>query len=339
MRTTIKDIAHETGLSVTTVSLVLNGKGDRISEATRSKVLLTAARLHYRPNQLAVSLVKRHTKTLGMVLPDITNGFFSYLVRAVEEEASRQGYHMILCHSGDQRERDSECINMLLDKQVDGILYISAVNSTAQDMEEALHPAAANGVPVVLIDRVSSIPGVSTVSLDNEQGAYLAINHLTALGHRRIGLLTASLLSAVTQARLSGARAALAKAGISPEHSPVFEGTHEFESGLPATEFFLNHGVTAVFAFSDVLALSVLHRALELDCRIPDKLSVAGFDDLVLARVAHIPLTTIRQPITEMGVCAARLLIERMRGGSFGDENRVFSPQLIVRESTGPAPR
>ncbi len=335
MRTTIKDIASRTGLSITTVSLVLNGKGEKISASTRELVLSAAREMHYRPNQLAVSLVKRHTKTLGVVLPDITNSFFSFLIKAVEDEAAQHGYHLILCHSSDKKERDIENIHMLLDKAVDGIILLSSIGSTTQDIENACMIATENGVPVVLIDRVAQIAGICSVSLDNRAGGYMGMRHLLDHGHRRIGILTGPKASPITQERLKGAEKALLEEGLSLANCQVYEGDYHFDSGILAADYFLHTGVSAVFSFNDSMALSLISRALEFSVRIPQELSVMGFDDIAYSRLLNVPLTTIRQPVHEMGVCAAQMLIDQSEQDS-QVQHRTFKPSLVVRASTAP---
>ncbi|MFA9381811.1 MAG: LacI family DNA-binding transcriptional regulator, partial [Acetanaerobacterium sp.] len=274
MRTTIKDIANKTNLSTTTVSLVLNGKGDKISGATRELVINTARELHYRPNQLAIGLVKRHTCTLGLVLPNITSWFFSHLVRAIEDEAAKQDYQIILCHSADRCERDISSVNMLMDKGVDGIIFLAAIESTAQHIKGVCQIAEQAGVPIVLIDRTTDVSGVSTVTLDNHLGGYMAVRHLLDEGHRRIGVITGPVNAILTQARMGGVKKALREEGILPESSRCFEGNYQSDSGVLAADYFAGTDVTAVFSFNDMMALSFIRRATDLGFQIPRDLSV-----------------------------------------------------------------
>ncbi len=340
MRTTLKDIAAKTGLSITTVSLVLNDKADKLSPDTRKRVLAAAREMHYRPNQLAISLVTLHTKTLGIVLPDITNSFFSYLVKAVEDEAARHGYHVILCHSSDKQERDIAGINMLIDKLVDGIILFSAIDSTPKHLEECCTLAKQNGVPVILLDRTTTVPGVGTVSLDNYTGGYMGMRHLLDLGHRRIGLITGPPNIFVTQGRIKGVEKALAEEGLSLHDCLIYEGDYHFDAGVRAADYFLAADITAVFSFNDIMALSFVNKVRELGVQIPRELSVVGFDDIEFARLLHVPLTTVRQPVSDMGACAAQMLIAQAQKNTQKDEDaRVFMPSLVVRRSTAAAPK
>ncbi len=335
MRTTIKDIAKKTGLSVTTVSLVLNGKPNKIPQRTRELVLSAARELHYRPNQLAVGLVKRQTRIIGVVVPDITNPFFARLVKAIEDKAAQSGFHIILCNSWHQRERDAENIEMLLDKGVDGILYLFSSGISEQEVEKTCMTIRGAGIPVVLIDHPSRFAGASSVSLDNQLGGYIAVRHLLDEGHRQIGFITGPKHSLLSTARLKGAKKALREEELPFHESMCFEGDYQFDSGALAADYFLQKNVTAVFSFNDMMALSFIRRTTEAGRKIPADLSIIGFDDEVFCQYMAIPLTTVRQPVQEMGEAAARAMIELLSRETECIQ-RVFLPNLVVRASTAP---
>ena len=190
MRATIKDIAAKTGFSVTTISLVLNGKAARISEETKSLILETAEQLNYRPNQLAVSLVKKRSKTIGLIVPDIANIYFANMAKWIDEACRKQDFTVILCNTNESHDRDMEYITMLADKGADGILYIMAKDSTLARSLQAVERMEELHLPYVILDRIPDslrCPGIST---DHERGGYLAARHLIELGHRRIACVT-----------------------------------------------------------------------------------------------------------------------------------------------------
>ncbi len=336
MRTTIKDIANKTNLSITTVSLVLNNKESKISEKTKQLVLQTAKELNYRPNQLAIGLVKRHTQTIGLVLPDITNFFFAELAKAVEDETAKNDYNMILCNSGNQYERDLKNIDMLIDKGVDGIILAAANDCGEQEMEDACRTAERSGVSLVMIDRHFGIKGVGSVSLDNAAGGYLAVKHLIDNGHVNIGFITGPITVPFSRERMLGVRRAMAEAGLPVNEAWCFEGDFQFSGGLRAAEYFYASEVTAVFAFSDVMAISFIRRSQELDVRVPQDVSVIGFDDISLARLMGV--TTVHQPIYEMGASAAQMIVKAVEGQ--GDTvHKIFIPSLTARATTMQQPQ
>ncbi len=331
MRTTIKDIANKTNLSITTVSLVLNNKESKISERTKQLVLQTAKELNYRPNQLAIGLVKRHTQTIGLILPDITNLFFAELAKAVGDEAARNDYNMILCNSGNLYERDLKNIDMLIDKGVDGIILAAANDCGEQEMEDACRTAERSGVSLVMIDRPFGIKGVGSVSLDNAAGGYLAVKHLIDSGHVNIGFITGPITVSFAQERMLGAKRAMAEAGLAVNEAWCFEGDFQFSGGARAAEYFYGSKVTAVFAFSDVMAISFIRRSQELDVKVPQDISVVGFDDLSLAQLMGV--TTVHQPIYEMGASAAQMVVKAVEGQG-ETVHKIFIPSLTARATT-----
>lgn len=331
MRTTIKDIANKTSLSITTVSLVLNNKGSKISEQTRQRVLTAAEELRYRPNQLAVGLVKRHTQTIGLILPDLTNSFFAELSKAVGEGAAQSGYHVVLCSSDNQTAQVLNNIDMMIDKGVDGIILAAVQESTEQDIEEACRCAEQNGVAMVLIDRPSNYGKGGCVSLDNASGGYMAVKHLIDCGHCNIGFVTGPLSSPHTLDRLEGAKRAMQEAGIDFREAWCFEGDYQFNGGARGAEYFYDSHVTGVFVFNDMMTFSFIRRMEELGSRIPQDISVVGFDDVRFSELMKV--STIHQPVYEMGVNAARMVIKAIEQP---DEyiHKIFVPSLKVRETT-----
>lgn len=334
MRVTIKDIAEKTGLSVSTVSLVLNNKKHRLSEKTRTRVWDAARELGYRPNQLAVSLVTRRSKTLGLIIPDITNAFFAEIARAAEAESQRNGYSVILCNTNNDPQKDMEYTNILLDRGIDGVIFVMSVAGYQSQGAECLGLLRSMEKPVIMVDRVLPDQPDTSVLTDNAYGGYLATSHLLGLGHRKIGCITGPM-GASSRQRLFGYIRALQEHGIAfdPELAP--EGDYRTESAYRLAGGLLEKGVTAIFACNDMMAYGVYRRAIQEGRSVPDRLSIVGYDDLAFSEIMEIPLTTVRQPAGEMGACAARKLIERIEGQSGGGDV-TFQPELVVRKSTAP---
>ena len=204
MRTTIKDIAQKTGLSITTVSLVLNGKADKISEESKELVLRVAKELNYRPNQIAVGLVKKRTNTLGLIIPDISNIFFSELAKGVEDEGRKYDYNVILCNTNDRHDLEVEYVNVLAAKGIDGIILDMSVEDSEEKARKSLSLLLSYGIPAVIVDRYSDDKNFTSIYIDNEQGAYLATQYLIDLGHKRIGCVTGPSSERTSMDRLRG---------------------------------------------------------------------------------------------------------------------------------------
>lgn len=335
MRTTIKDIAAKTNLSVTTVSLVLNNKPSKISQKTRELVLKTAREMNYRPNQLAVGLIKKRTKTLGLIVSDIRNDFFSSLAKGIEGECRRNGWTLILCNSNDHHDRDIEYINVLASKSVDGILYCMSIDSDYHNFKQSFDLLNELHIPFVLLDRTYPFPHLASVKMDHTLGGYLAAHHLIELGHRRIACVTGPHYLEDSYYRLDGYRKALNEAGIPFDSSIIFEGCYDAESGESAVSALLNKDFSAVFAFNDMMAFGVCRGLKKHGLSVPADISVVGYDDIFLAEALEVPLTTIKQPVGEMGSVATRKIIATIEDEPF-TEDTLFEPKLIIRNSTAP---
>ena len=215
MRATIKDIAAATGFSVTTISLVLNGKGYKISDETKNQILAKARELNYRPNQLAVSLVKRQSKTIGFIVPDISNVYFANMARAIDEACRENGWSVILCNTNDNYDRDREYIDLLADKGADGIVFIMAKDNTREMAAEEIDYLESIHIPYVVVDRIPELRNCPAVGTDHEIGGYLAARHLLSLGHRRIACVVGPHATQMdSEARYHGYCRAMEEAGI-----------------------------------------------------------------------------------------------------------------------------
>jgi len=334
MRVTIKDVAQLSGFSTATVSFVLNNKPVNISPETKEKVFDAAKQLGYRPNRLAASLVTKVSNTLGLIIPDNSNLFFSSLSKAIEVEANNNGYMLIYGNSNNDPENDCNYIDMFVDRGVDGII-LACAHTTAKDMSTYQTALKQCPIPIVNVDRV--FPGTHTASiiLDNYAGGLTATEYLLSLGHRKIGCVTGPSELPGSTARMQGYRDALAAHGIEFDPSFVYGGQYTIETGANALSPLLGKGVTAIFAFADMIAFGIYKEARHYNVRIPEDISVVGFDDILFSEVIDPPLTTIYQPVEEMGKKVIDCLLDILANGRpEGEVQGIFTPVLKVRGST-----
>lgn len=326
MAVTIRDVARTAGVSVSTVSRVLTGNAPVAPERRRRVVRATRA-LGYRPNVIARSLKQRRTTTLALVVPDITNLFFAEVARGVEDAAHRLGYALILCNAENDLRKERRYLEVLRERQVDGLVLVpvgdrSSVRETWTDL------------PLVLMDRV--VPGlrVDAVACDNESGVRLAVRHLVRLGHRRIGFIGGPRGLSTAEERARGFLAGLREAGL--RRATVARGPFAFETGLRAMERMLRARPrpTAVVASSDVMALGAIRAVYRAGGSVPETVSVVGYDGIAAAALVQPPLTTVAQPMLEMGRRAVELLVARITGTGGRLQRLLLRPQLVVREST-----
>ncbi len=334
MKATLKDIAADTGFSVTTVSLVLNNKPSKIPEGTKQIILEAAQRLGYRPNQLAVSLVKKRTDTLGLIVSDVSNPFFSTLAKGVEDICRENGCNMILCNTNNMHKCDLNYINMLVDKGVDGIIYGMAGDSTLKNAIDSCNLMKEQDMSFVIIDRYFKKLHTSYIGVDHLMGGYYATKHLIEMGHKKIACITGPLHLDDVLERLKGYKKALKEAGIKYDSKLVFEGRYNMESGAAAFPWLMKTKCTAVFAFNDMTAYGLYIEAKKNGVSIPKDFSVVGYDDIYFSKILEAPLTTIKQPVYEMGVKATEILIEAIKNKKKPEEQFVYQPELIVRCST-----
>lgn len=334
MRATIKDIANDTGLSVTTVSLVLNGKAYKIPDDTKKRILESAHRLNYRPNQLAVSLVKKKSKTIGLIIPDIGNVFYAHMVKGIEECCRQYGKTLILCNTNDLHERDMEYIHLLADQGVGGIIYVMSRQCDEAAGRKSVRLMKQLQMPFVLLDRFLTETDCSEVILDHEMGGYLAARHLAELGHKRIACVTGPGNLADSARRLKGYARALQEFHIPFDEALVYEGDYTMESGARAVTALMEHKFTAIFACNDLSAYGVCRQLAGYRKRVPGDISVVGYDDALYAEMMAVPLTTVRQPVYEMGVESVKQLISQIKGKKAEKSHTVFEPELIIRSST-----
>jgi LacI family transcriptional regulator len=334
MRATIKDIAKLTGLSITTVSLVLNNKGARFPGETRDMVFDAARDLNYHPNQLAVGLLTKQTHTLGLIIPDITNVFFSELAKGLEDRSRQDRYNIILCNSNDEYLVEKQCINTLSDRGVDGIVMAMSAESYGAKNEECLTLLRSLDIPVVLVDSFNEADDFSALAIDNAEGSRLAVGYLLELGHRRIACISGPMGIKTNQDRLEGYTETLRKAGLESDPSLVFEGDFRYQSGYAAVPRLLEGRPSAIFCHNDMMAYGAYKALKDRRLRVPEDISLMGFDDIFFSRYLDVPLSTVAQPVYEMGRQTADQLLSEIRGKQQQKRQMLFKPRLVIREST-----
>jgi LacI family transcriptional regulator len=325
-------VAHEAAVSVATVSHVLNGTRYVSPELTR-RVRETAARLGYTPNGTARSLRMRRTHTIGLIVPDV-NPFFAELARVIENRGFEAGYTTVLGNADGHPDRERNYLETLISKQVDGLILAS----TLHDAPALAEIIKASRTPVVVVDREIDLPSVDMVLSDNVGGGFAATAHLLELGHRRIGCIGSRRPLRPGADRVAGYRRALDEAGIDFEPHWLAEGDFEREGGRRALARLLqaDRELTAVFATNDLMAIGALGELDARGVRVPDEFSVCGFDDAFPAELVSPKLTTVRQPLGELGAAAVDLLLARIHGAAAEQPvRRLFPTQLVPRESTG----
>jgi len=328
--TTIREVAKRAGVAPITVSRVLNNSG-YFSQESKDRVEAAAAELHYVPNLLARSLRSNRTQTLGLVLSDITNPFWTTVARGVEDAASEQGFTVILCNTDEKERKQAEYLAVLLRKRVDGILLVPA-----RSTPEAVKMIQKQGVQVVVVDR--RVPGaeVDVVRGSSTQGAAELVKYLLALGHRQVAILSGPERVSTAQERVNGCQQALAAAQLPAAAMTVLYGEFTVESGdtMARQAVALTPRPTALFAANNFIAIGALKALRELGVRVPEDISVVGFDDLPASLVVDPFLTVAAQPAYQMGQCATELLLQRIIAPEATPYREVVLPtQLIVRQS------
>lgn len=317
-------------MSTATVSRALNGTG-QIAPATRAAIESAVEQLGYRANTIARSLVTKSTQTIALLLPDISNPFYAALVGGIQQHALSQGYTMLLCTTEGEAEREEQYLSLLRAKQVDGAL-VDGLRLPPDRIARFVE----DGFPIVCLDRDVDSNSIPLVQVDNRLGGRLATEHLLGLGHTRIGHVTGSHVLGISEERLAGYREALVNAGVEADARLVAEGRFTEDGGYDGARTLLaaSPDVTAIFAANDLSALGVLNALAESGRRVPDDVSVVGFDDLRLSAFTSPPLTTIRQPATEIAQRATELLLDLTRGKRVDELRHLLEPALIVRSST-----
>jgi LacI family repressor for deo operon, udp, cdd, tsx, nupC, and nupG len=329
----IKEIAKEANVSPATVSRVLRNP-ELVAEAKRNTVLEVIKRTGYTPNSLGVSLRKSKTYNLVAVIPDVISAFNYPVIRAIESIALQHGYSLLLGDTQEQESRERSFAAMARSRQADGILLFCS--RLPFDIDRAI-PLADQLPPMVNACETVSVTGLPKVNIDNAAAAEDAVNYLLSLGHRRIGIVAGNMTSPSTLDRLQGYRRALQKAGLPYEDELIEVGDYGLQKAEQATRKLVarENRPTAIFAFSDEMAMSCLATLHNLGYKIPQDFSVMGFDNISYAQYCYPALTTIAQPMTEIGIACMELLLPQLNGEPMQECNKILPHKLIVRNSTG----
>jgi LacI family transcriptional regulator len=329
---TIRDVAKAANVSISTISHVIN-ETRYVSPDTRERVLAAMKQLNYQHNRVASSLRNRKTHTIGVLLPNSANPYFAEILAGIESACFEQDYHIIMGNANDDPEREQSYLKVLLSRQVDGILLIST-----GAFDDSIHLLRENKTPVVMVDRSTELTPVDEIFTDNQGGGYLAAAHLLALGHRRIGCVTGPSFLTPSAARVQGYRDAFAAAGQNLKEEWIVTGDFQHEGGYMAAQKLLALGdmPTAVFVCNDLMAVGVIAALQEAGLRVPQDVSVIGYDNIPLASYSNPRLTTIAQPARELGYLAVERLLERLDDPNVVARHEMLPVMLIERDSCRP---
>jgi LacI family transcriptional regulator, repressor for deo operon, udp, cdd, tsx, nupC, and nupG len=333
----IYEVAKQAGVSTATVSRVLS-RPDVVKPATRERVLQAVQLLGFEPNSVSRNLRTHRSYKLLVTVPDISNPFFSLIFQGIEDAAHRAGYAVLVGDTQHDEAREERYATILKRKEADGLIFLGhRLPKAAASLVKA---AAPNCAPVVNGCEFSPRLGVPSVHIDNTKAATEAMDHLYRLGHRNIAVITGPLVSPLSRDRLLGVEAR-AKAEGAEGDLKVMQGDFSIASGVVAAEqlFSRKDQPTAVFCFNDEMAIGVIDTAKRFGKRVPEDLSVVGFDDIRFARYTDPPLTTVAQPTREIGEGTVRLLIEILNGASIAPVSVTLRHTLMVRGSTAPPRR
>lgn len=325
---TIIDVAKESGVSYSTVSRVLSGY-EFVKDETRERVLDAAHRLGYVVNIGARSLAGGKSQIIGLLVPGLDNGYVGEIARGIDEELARANYDLMLYTTHRQRGKESTYVRSITNGLTDGLLLVVPL------VTDDLFTLQEQRFPYVLIDQGDPTNQSDIVGATNWQGAFDATNYLIDLGHRRIGLITGLMQISSAVERLEGYKSALTARGIAFDPKLVAQGDFWQPQGYDAAIELLNlpNPPTAIFASNDLSAFGAMEAARERGLHIPEDISIVGFDDIPQASLIHPKLTTVRQPLDQMGLTAVRMLLERIENPSLPPRKVTLETQLIVRDS------
>ncbi|SCL27197.1 transcriptional regulator, LacI family [Micromonospora nigra] len=336
MRARLSDIAQQAEVSEATVSRVLNDRPG-VAPETRQAVLTALDVLGYeRPARLR----KRSAGLVGLVVPELDNPIFPAFAQVIESTLAQSGYTPVLCTQTPGGVTEDEYVEMLLDRQVSGIVFVSGLHADTAANHDRYRALIARPLPVVFINGFA--PGIAApfVSCDDGEATELAVAHLAALGHHRIGLITGPDRFVPVQRRVAGFRAAMGRLGVAEADLDELAELSLFgvEGGEAAAGRLIERGVTGIVCGSDLMALGAIRAARQRGLAAPADLSVVGYDDSPLMAFTDPPLTTMRQPVNRMSVAAVRALVDEINGHGAPHSEYVFRPELVVRGSTAVAP-
>ena len=329
---TMKQVAERAGVSTSTVSHVINNTR-KVNPDVRERVLGIIAETRYIPSAVARSLKNDRTRTIGMMVPNSSNPYFAELIQGIEDAAFKLSYNIILCNAYDDPVKQAAYLRVLLEKRIDGLILAASGADVA--LAELLSAAE---VPIVLVDREVAGVEADFIESNHEEGGYLATRYLVDLGHRRIACVAGPEDLQPSRDRVAGYRAALREAGIAFDPAHLFYSDFTSEGGFAAFGHLLGLAKppTAIFASNDLMAIGGICAAAEAQVKVPQELSVIGYDDIALASYSTPRLTTMAQPKYEMGQMITRLLLERIDGAHLPLRRELLKTSLVARQSTAP---
>lgn len=329
---TIYDVAREAGVSMATVSRVVNNNPN-VKPQTRKKVYEAIERLGYRPNAVARGLASKKTTTVGVVIPDISVANFAEVARGIEDIANMYHYNIILTNADKRKEKEIRVINTLLEKQVDGLLFMGGAVT-----EEHLQAFQTSNVPIVLCGTTDEKNSMPAVDIDHEAAAFDAVNYLIQQGHKSIAMISGTLHDPVAgYPRFRGYQRALEQAGIPYREDYVRAGNYRYESGIEAAQYFLqlSERPTAILAATDEMAIGAIHGLQDAGVKVPEDISVMGMDNIRISSMVRPLLTTIAQPMYDIGAVSMRLLTKLMKKEAVENAKVTLPHELVVRNSVG----
>ncbi|PYG85767.1 LacI family transcriptional regulator [Ruminiclostridium sufflavum DSM 19573] len=327
MSASIKDVAIKSGVSVATVSHVINNTRF-VSEATKNKILTAMEELKYVPNSMARSLRTNKTKTVALLIPDISNFFFTEVAEAIERVLSKKGYSLFLCNTGESIYIEKKQIMLMSSQLVSGII----IAPTSRDFDYRSMFTDVN-YPIVFIDRKTYKSQADVVMVDGKTATYDAVSSLIEKGHRRIGYIAGRDGLSTTDERLSGYLEAIRENGLQIDEKLIKRGDSRHESGYQLTEELVNTDATAIFVSNNLMAVGALKCLSNKNISIPESMAVIGFDDYNWSTITNPPLSTIKQPVAKLGAMAAELVLKRIENpeGPYTEYN--LPAEFIVRKS------
>lgn len=332
-KVTIRDIANMAGVSVTTVSQVLNGKGKRFSKSTREKILKLRDQYQYVPDFHARSLImKEGVNTIGVLVPNVSEPFFGTFVEGVQQVARQEKLIPLIFSANRDPKLEKEYLEQMVERSIDGLIIASA-RMTTEMINQAL---ISRNIPYILFDRNYDQKG-ARVQTDDYHGGQLAARHLVELGHHKLLYLGVNNITENFKQRLAGFKSVLQANGRQfSEKNNVLQTDLSREGGYKAAKAVAQSGATAVFTANDDIAMGLLRGLRELNVRVPEDISVVGYDDIALDEYVYPQLTTIHQPIFDLGIGATRILLDRIKHRHEDEQVEKFPVRLIRRESTAP---
>ncbi|QGQ98749.1 LacI family transcriptional regulator [Paenibacillus psychroresistens] len=333
---TLKDVAIKAGVSEATASLAMNNK-KTVNAETRKKVLEVAAAMGYIPNSIARGLARSKTNTIGLIVTDVQNPYFGGIIGYIDEYLRLEQYNFILSVSNDDLLKESQIIESFIRQRVDGVIIIPAQSPRADFL--SFNQLDLNKIPYVFSTTYDEGWESHAVMTDLTKGSYLLTKYLLGLGHRSIMVLVSSNRTvSISKLRLDGCMRAYDEAGLAWDTVNIVEcRKNDFNSGYKAVMNELSNGnkPDAIMAINDIMALGAMKALKELNLKIPEDISVAGYDDLIFSSISDISLTTVRQDIAEISHETVQLLLDRIKGKDLIPRTRFVQPELIIRHSTG----